>query len=253
MNLSRVITLFTALLLVVAAFYFLVVRHEMTRVPPDLPRPDTLTIAYRPGPLPLTPDDPAWADIAPVAVHLFPQSVRQPYGRRELDIEVRGAFNDSAIAFRLDVPDRTETRTAAPDADACAILITPAVGPETEQIMGHDGTANIWQWLADRDSLHYQAGADTVFAVRELIAAGAGTQGALDAQTVAGRGAWRDGRWSVAFRRALEPRQDGELALLPDSGRRIASAAWDGARRERFGIKSISVLRRLRLVRGATP
>jgi DMSO reductase family type II enzyme heme b subunit len=127
------------------------------------------------------------------------------------------------------------------------------VGPETEQIMGHDGIANIWQWLADRDSLRYQAGADTVFAVRELIAAGAGTQSALDAQNVTGRGAWRDGHWMVAFRRALEPRQEGELALLPDSGRRIAFAVWDGAKRERFGIKSISVLRRLRFARSATP
>lgn len=250
---SRVIVVFTALLLAVAALYFVIVHRATTRVSADLPRTDTLTVAYLHGPLPSDPDDATWASIAPVTVHLFPQSARPPYGRRELDIEVKGAFDDSAVAFRLDFPDGSETRSAAPDPDACAILLVPASGPAVEQMMGHDGTANIWHWRADLDSLHWQAGADTLVATREMIAAGAGTQSAMDGQNVAGRGAWRDGRWTVAFRRALAPRQDGELSLLPDSARRIAFAVWDGGAHERFGIKSISVLRRLELARGARP
>jgi DMSO reductase family type II enzyme heme b subunit len=250
---SRAIVVFTVLLLVVAALYFVVVYRMTSRVSVPLPTPDTLTVARTSGAITLDPRDPMWDGITATKVHLLPQSVRPPYGKRELDIEVKGTFNDSTIAFRMNFPDATESRSDSLAPDACAIMFTPANGPAATQIMGHDGTANIWHWLANRDFQHYAQGVDSVLAVRELIAAGAGTQNPMDGQNVGGRGVFADGRWTVVFERATAPRQPGELALTPESDEQIAFAVWDGAGHERFGIKSISILRRLRFAGGGRP
>ena len=78
--------------------------------------------------------------------------------------------------------------------------------------------------------------------VEQLIASGFGTLTTTQAQSVEGRGVWRDGRWQVVMRRTLTP-QDAtvEVDLRHRGPLPIAIAIWEGAHQERDGMKSVSV------------
>lgn len=52
---------------------------------------------------------------------------------------------------------------------------------------------------------------------------------------------WSAGRWSVVFRRELEPRSLAEVPLRPDTRVQVACAIWNGAAGDRRGQKSITI------------
>jgi mono/diheme cytochrome c family protein len=67
-------------------------------------------------------------------------------------------------------------------------------------------------------------------------------------QIVTANGSWRDGRWTVVLRRALKPTttEDG-VSLVPGGKASVAFAVWDGEKRERDGIKLITIWQDLKL------
>ncbi|MFC2174184.1 ethylbenzene dehydrogenase-related protein [Acidobacteriota bacterium] len=263
---AKPILIFTILLLVVSAAYFIIVYYLNLTQTEGLEKEKTLTITYRSSQIPLDPNEPYWKNIEPVKIHLLPQNAILPFGTEERDIRVRGVFNDSEIAFLLEFDDATEDRDApsisatassrtttldrdavsdrdtASNPDACAILFTPKNSPAAVQMMGYGSEANIWQWSADRDAEQHQEGSETIRAVRELFASGPGTQAPMQGQNVEGKGAYKDGMWTVVFKRLLESRQEGEFAFSPGKDQKIAFARWDGAKKETISKKSVAII-----------
>ncbi|MCC9075003.1 ethylbenzene dehydrogenase-related protein [Litorilinea aerophila] len=78
--------------------------------------------------------------------------------------------------------------------------------------------------------------------VEDLVAGGFGslTSQPLEGQNVQGYGEWRDGVWRVIFSRSLISADAGDVVLAPGKNYSVAFAAWDGANRERNGVKSTS-------------
>jgi DMSO reductase family type II enzyme heme b subunit len=245
----KTMLIFTVPLLGLSAIYFLIV-YSMSQARSDvLIDQEPIVIRYTNLEIPLDPEAEYWKRIEPVKVHLVPQVARVPYGTEERDIWVKGAFNDREIGFHIEFEDDTENWGAPENPDACAILFVPEDSPATAQMMGYGSTANVWQWLADRDAERYVRGNENIQAVRELIASGPGTQTPLKDQNVEGKGVYRDGKWSVVFKRRLESRQEGELPFSSGTDKMIAFARWDGAKMESFSRKSIAILRTLTLER----
>ncbi len=57
---------------------------------------------------------------------------------------------------------------------------------------------------------------------------------------VAANGVWRDGAWTVVFKRNLKPGEEERIHFVPGSFN-IAFAVWDGAHRDRNGQKMVSI------------
>lgn len=243
---TRSVLTFSVPLLLLGVLYFAVMyrmtRDELVGVTAEEP----LLIHYVQDTLPSDPSSDYWSAIDSTVIHLWPQNARVPYGIEERDVVVRGAYNDQEIAFLLEFADSTENRAVAPTGtDGCAVFIGPADSPAAVQMMGQDATGNIWHWLADRDAMQYQRLDDSVRAVLELVAAGPGTQTPLAQQTVVGRGEYRAGYWHVILRRNLASQQPDAIELSAGSDLIISFAVWDGAKREAFAAKSISIVRPL--------
>lgn len=220
--------------------------HEQSKT---LVEEDTLCIKYITANITLNINENLWRDIEPVKIHLFPQAAKLPYGKEERDIWVRGAYNANEIVFLVEFADKTENRGLPLNSDACAVMFAAKDSPATVQMMGHGGNTNIWHWQAERDAQRYQHQNDSLEAVRELIATGPGTQAVLPGQYVQGKGEYNNGKWTVIFKRSLYSGQEGALEILPESYPKIAFAVWDGAKSESLGIKSISILRTLKLTK----
>lgn len=67
------------------------------------------------------------------------------------------------------------------------------------------------------------------------------------AQNVAAKAEWKDGRWTVVFRRPLTVPAEAGLTLSPGGRSSIAFALWDGAARDRNGQKLVSIWHDLEL------
>lgn len=238
---------FMALLAVLSAIYFVIMYRLSHARFGGLEAEGTLAIQFTDLDIPLDPDAEFWTGLERTKIHLFPQAARVPYGTEEREVWVRGAFNDREIAFLLEFEDATENWGAPENPDACAILFVPKNSPATAQMMGYGARANVWQWLADRDVERYQKGNQSIQAVRELIASGPGTQTPMNQQNVEGKGYYKDGKWSVVFKRRLGSQQEDEFAFLPGTDKKIAFARWEGAKMESFSRKSIAILRTLTL------
>jgi hypothetical protein len=66
-------------------------------------------------------------------------------------------------------------------------------------------------------------------------------------QVISAHGTWKDGRWTVVLRRALQVPSDAGLELGAGEHCSIAFAIWDGAARDRDGQKFVSVWHDLEL------
>jgi mono/diheme cytochrome c family protein len=60
-------------------------------------------------------------------------------------------------------------------------------------------------------------------------------------QAVKATASWKDGRWTVVLRRALDAGADNGLVLTPGDKASIAFALWDGEARDRNGQKLVSI------------
>jgi DMSO reductase family type II enzyme heme b subunit len=244
--LAKTILTFSVPLVLLGVLYF-ALMYRMTRdrvvgVTPEKP----LVMRYTQHALPIDPLDEYWSSIDSSVIHLWPQNARVPYGTEERDVVVRGAYNELEVAFLLRFADSTESREVAPTGtDACAVFIGPGDSPAVAQMMGQDGSGNIWHWLADRDAEQYQGGDDSVQAALELVTTGPGTQTPLEHQTVVGRGEYRAGYWHVVLKRTLSSQQDDAIELSAGSDLIVSFAVWDGAKLEAFAAKSIAILRPL--------
>jgi len=243
----RTVVITAIVVLLISAGYFIILYGMIYRTSGGLETKKNLTVRYVNQKFDLDTNAEFWKHIEPEKIHLYPQSARVPYGTEERELWVRAAYNDSEITFLLEFKDETEDRGAPVNPDACAILFVPADAPATAQMMGYGSKANVWHWLADRDAERYQRGNQTINVVRELVASGPGTQTPLPKQNVEGKGEYKDGKWSVVFKRRLQSNQEGEFEFRPGKEMNVAFAIWNGVKMESFSRKSIAILRTLTL------
>jgi len=243
----KTVLTFALLLLALGSVYFVLMRGLSQRQSPPPEEEEPLAVRYTGSDIPLDPGGEYWTSIEPTKIQLYPQVARVPFGTEKRVIWVRGVYSDGEIALHLQFDDATENRGDQSTSDACAIMFTPADTPATGQMMGHGSGANIWHWLAGGGRSSDEQETETTQQVRELIASGPATQTPMEHQNVVANGEYHDGKWMVVFKRPLESRQDGELALRPGVDSKVSFAVWDGALMESFSRKSIAILRTLRL------
>jgi DMSO reductase family type II enzyme heme b subunit len=195
--------------------------------------------------LPRSVDDEAWLPVPATTLRLVPNIIREERLFTPLNdaISVRVLYNDSEIAFLLEVNDRTDSRpggpivTQLPDedapmySDAFAIQFPKEGAYTTAPVekpnylhgdVGHPTT--IWYWNTGAVAPHMEPQAtlfDATGPDNKLIArAGSGD--------LESRGNWEDGRWRVLLKRSRI--SDGSPDLIFRKGQFIpvSFANWDG-------------------------
>lgn len=222
----------------------------------------------------LSPDDPLWAQLEPVQVPLTYQVLVVPWGKSDKGpVEARAFHDGQSVYFRLEWADRTEDRggpRVEDLADAAALMFPLQAEQTASLMMGFLGRVNIWHWKANWDQEvwgkvaeppsqadFYPFENDPTFyparavgnlraerprhtAVEDIVSEGPGSITAKEKQAVAGRGQWRNSRWSVVLARSLKTPEAIDFQFVPRHRNRMAFAIWDGSRGEKGSRKSIS-------------
>jgi len=155
-------------------------------------------------------------------------------------VTVRALYNDSDIAMRVDVDDRTysvpgselEREYALEDVeatrDAIAVQIPAALSGSNEKPYFRQGDkknpVNMWVWTApsvepaavETAVIMDAKGLDKAPVVRD------------DSTALSATGEWQDGRWQVVFSRPLETEAAEDLQFSEGVYTPIAFASWDG-------------------------
>lgn len=222
---------------------------------------------------------PQWQSILPVVVVTTAQQVTPPMGGGNLrNVAVRSVHWDDRLYVMVEWVDSTaDTTSDRPEdfTDAVAVQFPAEAASSVPAIcMGQaDQAVNIWQWRGDQqddefvvptdgyvdlypstDDLYYTArAAGNPLAQSErrpaqnLVAGGFGTLTVETDTDLEGLGVYSAGRWMVVFSRSLTAPGDLQPDFTGDSAIDVAFAAWDGARQERNGIKSVSSFTQLAL------
>jgi hypothetical protein len=194
-------------------------------------------------------------------------------------VRVRAAHDGDRLYLLLEWPDSSPERSVAAVqdfTDAAAVQFPAVAGQGVPALCMGDpkGTVNIWQWKAawqtlverpDRGirerypnavaDLYPFHGEDLFYpgravgnpfsqtqrrsAVDNLVAGGFGSLTPAPLDSLTGWGDWRDGRWRVVFARPLQVAAPGSIDLRVGDRTDLAVAVWDGAARERDGMKSV--------------
>ncbi len=151
---------------------------------------------------------------------------KQPYGTVAA-VHATCAHDGRRIAFRLRWASAVESLAggeAFPDAAAIALPLHTdapllAMGAESAPI----------------HILHWQAGTE---AVRSVLATGIGSSRPGPEADAQARAVWKGGAWRVVIAWPLESEATAPLAAGSET--KVGFAIWNGANRERAGIKAVS-------------
>jgi len=208
-------------------------------------------------------------------------------------VTARALHYNGQLYVKLEWDDKTKdesTLRVQDFADAVAIEFPARIAGSTVPAicMGQaDAGVNIWQWRADsqaglKDPVDVYTGAlidapqaDSLAAketlsyaarqagnpyanpeggpVQTLVSHTFGSLTPAANQDVHGKGAYKDGRWSVVFTRAYSG-ADGDQATFSDGARTdMAVAVWNGSDGDRNGRKSVSQFMTLTIAATAAP
>ena len=204
---------------------------------------DTVLRAVRvDGNIPDRPDDPAW-EIAPaITFALAPNIIKEPrmYFSLNERLTARAVFNDSEIAIQLEVDDRTYSvpgdeleqryriEDTEPSRDAVAVQLPVEVLRTSEKPWFRHGDArnpvNMWYWAAPSEDPEE---GEQVIAF-DASGPSAAPQPRAGNSALAGAGIWKDGRWQIMFKRALNTDNMADLQIRQNQYIPIAFANWDG-------------------------
>lgn len=218
------------------------------------------------GELPAEPGDSRWRPAPALVAPLAGQVITKPrWQNHAVDaVTVRALYNDHAIAFLLEwddrfkdvehrpgpepelrpwtypqidlSPDRTEKLR---DAVRLQFPVSIPTGPERPHfLLGSPGQpVALWHWKADLDA----RGGNAVVKERGEGFATPVVELPPDAQDVAGKGVWAEGRWRVVMTRPLVAKDPAKDVTF-EPGRLVPFAvqAWDGANGEKGLMMSLS-------------
>lgn len=235
----------------------------------------------------LDPTDGVWSSVPGVEIPLSAQKTTYPFGGGQIPAAtVRSVHTDDKLYVHLTYRDPTlndESDGFTRFADAAAVQFPATAGSTVPFFcMGQvDIGVNIWQWRADTqrgipenveeisergyvdmypstDPLWYPArdvgnvmATKTKTPVQNLVALGFGTLTQADTQVVAGKAAHTGDEWQVVFRRDFASPGVGQPTFTAGTETDVAVAVWNGAERERNGLKSVSQFTTLTI--GAEP
>ena len=231
------------------------------------------------------PDNPVWDSVPVRTVRLIPLNARKnPITRIEFQSLVTDEEIAFRVSWEDPVANRTSSRHQD-FKDAVALEF--ALGDVTLHTHGHNEPffgmgnrgkpVNIWQWRADwqqeietKKELDYAVSEDMdmdvmIFGgevnpvdslnpfrevpIEELNAEGFGTltPQPRTKQNIDGEGRFREGRWTVVFRRPLESFNKWDVKFTRGKPVLIGFAVWDGQLQDRNGRKTVSMWQRLHL------
>lgn len=221
--------------------------REKTTPPSDTPIITALKLA---GPLPASLDDAAWKTAPATTLSLVPNVIKTDRLFTPLAdaVTVRVVYNETDIAFLLEIDDRTDSRPGEKQSeqlqdkrlkmysDALAIQFPKqgayVVTPVVEKPLFRHGDAThpttIWYWnagsiqppLAANLAVLDATGADKKLVPRD------GDIG------VVARGKWDDGRWRVLMQRSRDAANPDDLQFSEGEYIPVSFANWDGSNGE---------------------
>jgi len=194
------------------------------------------------GDLPSDPTDPAWDAAPAMTFNMAPNVIKEPRLFTSLTefVTVRALYNDSDIAMRVDVDDRTysvpgsdlELEYALEDVvatrDAIAVQIPAVLSGTNEKPYFRQGDkknpVNMWLWTAPS----VEPAADEVAVIMDAKGLDKAPAVRDDSSALKATGAWKDGRWQVVFVRPLQTDAAQDLQFSEGVYTPIAFASWDG-------------------------
>ncbi|HFQ15917.1 MAG TPA: c-type cytochrome, partial [Rhodobacteraceae bacterium] len=195
------------------------------------------------GNLPESADDPKWLKARPMTFPMSPNVIKEGRLFTSLNdtVTVRVLFNDTEVAIRLDVDDRTYSVPGSklekqyridgidPTHDAVAVQFPASIPQTSEKPWFRHGDkkhpVNMWYWRAPGEAPR----ADAMTLMLDATGPDAPPSPRQGYKELKANGVWKNGRWQVVMRRPLKT-QDTTLDLQFEEGRYIpvAFANWDG-------------------------
>ncbi len=195
-------------------------------------------------------DDPRWNDAPPVTLYLVPNIIKEERLFTPLNdaLTVRAIYDESEIAFLLEVNDRTDSRPGEPVSmeiqdeelelypDAFAIqfpkmdafVATPVVEKPLYRHGDSGHPTTIWYWNA--------GSIDPEMAPQALLLDASGPEQPLVAREEAdliADGKWQAGRWRVMMKRPRYSEKARDVSFTEGIFIPISFANWDGSNGEK--------------------
>jgi steroid C-25 hydroxylase gamma subunit len=191
----------------------------------------------------LDPDAAAWRSLGTERVQLLPTPLAlQPseyvqnkwaalHHGATSEVRVAAAHNGQAICFRLewdDAIDDSHPTDMADFPDQAGVMLPLKDDAVIEQMGDASKPVNMWLWRADLETPFY------------VTAMGRGTTTRHADSPLSGRGAWRDGAWTVVVSRPFNVSLPAALVvpLAPGMTHKCTFAIWQGSNKERGGLKA---------------
>lgn len=190
------------------------------------------------GPLPVSPDDPAWLAAWANYYPVVGQVIEEPrlFTPMIVGIEIQAMHNDQEIAFRLVWDDRTESKPGEREGmetfvDAVALQFpsTPLQGSERPYFLMGDANhpTDLWYWRNDPGTV-----------VKVQTTGSQSFQPGESTGGVTGQGRFDDGQYRLVLKRALRTKDaEKEVQFQVGVFQPFSMTVWDGSNGEQGGGK----------------
>ncbi len=199
------------------------------------------------GDLPTDPNDPIWAKAPAMTFAMSPNIIKEPRLFVSLNdtVTVRAIFNEKDIAMKVEVDDRTYSvpgsklelayrqKDIAPTRDAIAIQFPRDIPKTSEKPWFRHGDkkhpVNMWYWAAPSE----KPKVDSTTMILDAKGPNTAPKPRKNQTTLTANGQWKDGRWSVVFKRPLKTDDVQDLQFEQGKYIPVAFANWDGVAGEK--------------------
>lgn len=206
------------------------------------------------GDLPTDPNDPLWDSASAMTFRMSPNIIKEPRLFFSLNdmVTVRALFNQSEIALRLDVDDRTFSSPGSdlekayrldgtePTSDAFSVQFPIDIPVTSEKPWFRHGDkkhpVNIWYWAAQAEEPKKPAATYLM----DATGPDAAPRPREDMSALNANGQWQNGRWQVVMKRALKTEDLSDLQFEEGKYIPISFANWDGLNSEKGGRHSFT-------------
>jgi DMSO reductase family type II enzyme heme b subunit len=145
-------------------------------------------------------------------------------------VSVRAAHDGERVAVRLEWADDTQNTEFADRQfpDGAAVVFPTSADASLASLGSPEAKVNSWFWRADLEK------------AQNRVAGGLGTDVQAEGAAIDGRGAWKDGRWTVVLSRALKAKGPDNVKLNPGKPVKVGFTIWEGTNQERGDLRSYS-------------
>jgi len=199
------------------------------------------------GELPADENDPAWDQAQAITFPFVPNVIKDPrlYFSLNDAVTVRVLFNDTDIAIRMDVDDRTQSIPGSkqelqyriddiePTSDALAVQFPITIPQTSEKPWFRHGDrkhpVNMWYWKASGE----EPKSPEMMAILDATGPDQPPVPRQAESSLSGNGQWKDGQWSIVLKRSLKTDATEDLQFEEGRYIPISFANWDGVNGEK--------------------